>query len=317
MTLVMGSERIRTQVDTGSVYLFVGNAKNDVKLECSNGATFHYGGGYAEFCPTTGPLKAVGVDKPVVELNPNVKFGQAKFVNWVGPTAIIGLSANLDGQNLSGVEPVLDQLRPDYLSFQFPNAGQNSAIVEFAPLPAEKLRGVTPVPLVSPGSLGYGYTANIARVDFIADSKVRASIVSAADGVYLESDNQRNRIAEKNLAFFDTGATLPFTPINGDISLLGPDVGHAPIPFSGAAVYDKVQFTLDAGDGNQVILANDNVNSWGSPPDPPFLTIPKASDFPQGLKQFTTVVGLGTLSLYDFQFNFRDGRATTAYFRQS
>lgn len=314
MILVRGNERIRSQVDTGSVYLFVGGHPEDPNLTCPSKPTFYYGAGFAEFCPATAPLKALGADNSVVEVAPNLKYGDANFKNWVGPHSIIGVSGNMEGENLPGVETVIDQLRPDHMSFQFPNGGQNSAIVEFAALPPEKLRGVAAVPLVSPGSLKYGYTANISRVDFMVDSRIRASIVSEAGGVFLERDGQRSRIAEKNLAFFDTGATLPFTPLNGDISLLSNQVAKAPIPFTGTEAYDKVQFTLDVGNGDHVVLVNDNVKAWGAPPEPPFFTLPAASDFPPGLVQFTSVVGLGTLSLYDFQFTFKDGRATSASF---
>ena len=169
------------------------------------------------------------------------------------------------------------------------------------------------VPLVSPGSLGYGYTAKVSRVDFIAQDSVRASIRTERDGVYLHRDGQRSKIAETNLAFFDTGSTQPYVPLNGDISLLSDQVPNALIPFAGAEPYDTVQFTFDVGHGDHVVLSSSNVQSYA--PDP-FLTVPAASDFPAGLEQLTTVVGLGVLAGYDFQFTFRHGRATTVQFAE-
>jgi hypothetical protein len=313
MVLIVGDERHPTIVDTGSIYLFVGNAKNDVKLGCAQPSAFHYGSGTAHFCATSAPLRAVGVNGSVVELASKVKMGDTKFTDFAPPDAIIGLSANLEGKNLGRLTPITDQLHPDYLSFQFPNGSQNNAIAQFAPLPADELRGVAAVRLVSPGSLEYGYTAKVARVDFIADDSIRATIKTERDGVYLHRDGRRSKIAETNLAFFDTGSTQPYVPLSGDISLLSDQVPNALIPFAGDEPYDKVQFTFDVGDGDHVVLSSSNVQSYA--PDP-FLTVPAASDFPAGLEQLTTVVGLGTLAGYDFQFTFEDGRAKSVQFVQ-
>lgn len=313
LVLVTGNTRHPTIVDTGSIYLFVGDAENDVQLGCSKPSAFHYGEGTAEFCTKRAPLRAVGIDGSVVELSTRVEMGTTKFTDFAAPYAIIGLSANLEGENLGGLTPVTDQLRPDYLSFQFPNGAQNNAIVRFAPLPRDELSGVLAVPLVSPGSLEYGYTAKVSRVDFIADDSVRASITTESDGVYLQRDRERSKIAETNLAFFDTGTTQPYVPLNGDISLLSDQVPNALIPFSGAEPYDTVQFTFGVGRGDHVVLSNTTVRSYAPGP---FLTVPVASDFPDGLEQLTTVVGLGTLAGYDFQFTFEDGRAKTVHFVQ-
>jgi hypothetical protein len=311
MLRVVGRHRRPTIVDTGSIYLFAGNPENSVQLHCAHPSAFHYGGGTARYCPTAAPLRVLGIDGATVELAPKVTMGRAHFSHFLPPYAIIGVSANLEGENLPGLTPVTDQLRPDSLSFRFPNGGQNNAIARFGPLPAGTLRGVAEVPLVSPGTLEYGYTAEVSRVDFIAQDSIRATIRTGRDGVYLHRDGQRTRIADTNLAFFDTGATEPYVPLNGDISLLSDRVPDALIQFAGAEPYDTIQFTLDVGRGQHVVLSNRAVQRYAPGP---FLTVPTASDFPAGLRQLTTVVGLGTLAGYDFQFNFADGRATSVQF---
>jgi hypothetical protein len=311
MLRVAGGERRPTIVDTGSIYLFAGNPQNSVQLQCAHPSAFHYGGGTARYCPTTAPLRMLGIDGSTVELAPKITMGRAHFSDFLPPYAIIGVSANLEGENLPGLTPVTDQLRPDFLSFQFPNGGQNDAIARFGPLPAGRLRGVVEVPLVSPGSLEYGYTARVSRVDFIAADSIRATIRTERDGVYLHRDGERTLIADTNLAFFDTGATEPYVPLNGDISLLSDRVPDALIQFAGAEPYDTIQFTLDVGGGHHVVLSNSAVQTYAPGP---FLTVPAATDFPAGMQQLTTVVGLGTLAGYDFQFNFSDGRATSVQF---
>jgi hypothetical protein len=311
MVRVAGTDRRPTIVDTGSIYFFAGNPRNRVQLHCAHPSAFHYGGGTARYCPTAAPLRMLGIDGSTVELAPKVTMGRAHFSHFLPPYAIIGVSANLEGKNLPGLTPITDQLRPDHLSFRFPNGSQNNAIARFGPLPTGALRGVAKVPLVSPGTLEYGYTAKVSRVDFIAQDRVRATIRTERDGVYLHRDGQRSRIADTNLAFFDTGATEPYVPLNGDISLLSDRVPDALIQFAGAEPYDTVQFTLDVGRGQHVVLSNRVVQSYAPGP---FLTVPAASDFPAGLKQLTSVVGLGTLAGYDFQFDFANGRAKTVQF---
>lgn len=313
LVLVDGGEQRPVMVDTGSVYLFLGNAGNDTALDCPSPSRFTWGSGKADFCSSTMPLRAVGTDGSTVELSPDVTMGRAVFADWVSPNyAILGLSANLVGTNVGGLTPVVDQLRPDYLSFRFPDGPLGDAVVAFAPLPDDEVRDATPVALVSPGGLGYGYTSKVSAVDFLADGQVLATIRTEADGVYLEKAAEHTRIADTNLAFFDTGATPPYVPLNGDISLLGDQVPNAIIPFAGKDPYDEVRFTLDAGNGQQVVISKLDVQSYA--PGPPFLTVPSVSDFPEGLRQLTSVVGLGTLSGYDFHFTFADGKATTVQF---
>lgn len=311
--LSVGGKQVPTIVDTGSIYLFVGTEGNDAQLTCTDPSVFHYGGTYATFCKDTMPLRAVGVDASVVDLASEVTMGRAKFTEFEPPYAIIGLSANLEGKNLGGLTPITEQLQPDYLSFQFPSGPQNNGIVRFAALPGDELQGVPSIPLVSPGGLEYGYTAKVSRVDFIADDSIRATIKTERDGVYLDRDLQHTKIAETNLAFFDTGATPPYVALNGDISLLGDHVTEAMLPFAGPTPFDRIQFTFDLGDGDHVVLSSPNMQSYAPGP---FLTLPSPSDFPAGLKQLTSVVGLGTLAGYDFQFTFKDNRATTVQFVQ-
>lgn len=307
LTLVVDGKQLGVELDTGSIYWFL-TASGD--LTCPDPATFTWGSGSATFCEQTAPLEVVAPDGSTVEVHPALKMGEAKFTDDFPP--IIGFSANMQGKNVGGLEPVVDQLEPDVLSFRFPGGPMEDGVAQFSPLPADALRGVTPVPLVDPGSLKYGYTSNIFRVDFIAQNEVKASIITEPDGVYLETDGNRTQIAETNLAFFDTGATEPYVPVNGDISLMSDRVGDAVIFPKGKEPYDEVRYTLDAGDGKQVVLSNDQIRSYGT--GAPGLAVPTAEDYPSGMKQLTTVVGLGTLGGYDFQFDFEDGRATQARF---
>lgn len=311
MTLVSEGKKIPVIVDTGSVYAFV-EKSGAGKLPCENPPTFHWGAGSAEFCKKTVALQAVATDGSVVELDAALSMGDARFSDWLGPDAIVGLAANLNGENVGGLEPVINQLDPAALSFRFPNGSQNNGIVQFAPLPAEALFGVVPIPLVDPGTLGYGYTAQVSRVDFIADHQIKASILTESDGVYLQAGGSKSKIAEKNLAFFDTGATEPYVPINGDISLLSDKVSDAVIFPHGQVPYEEVRFTFDVGDGDHVVLSNNQIRSYGT--GEPGLALPTIADFPAGMKQLTTVVGLGTLTGYDFQFSFEDGAAKEVRF---
>ncbi len=289
LTLAVDGNRVPVELDTGSIYAFLAAPGS---LTCSDPATFTWGSGSAKFCERTAPLRVVATDGSVVEMDPALKMGEAKFSSGFPP--IIGFSANMKGKNIGGLETVIDQLEPDVLSFRFPEGPMHDGLAQFAPLPPDALRGVSPIPLVDPGSLEYGYTATISRVDFIADGEVKASIVTEPNGVYLEADGRRTKIAEENLAFFDTGATEPYVPINGDISLLSDRVAAAVIFPKGEEPYDEVRYTLDAEDGTQVVLSNDNVRSFGT--GAPGLALPTAKDYPAGMKQLTTVVGLGTLA---------------------
>ena len=278
ITLSDDARQARAEVDTGSIYAFVGTPGDE--LTCQSPSRFHWGAGYAEFCPRTAPLKAISMDGTIVELHPALRMGEATFHEWLGPDAIIGLSANMSGANIGGLEPVIQQLNPEVMSFRFPNGPMNDGVMQFAPLSSDQLRGSRAVPLVDPGSLEYGYTANISRVDFLVANEIKASIMAGPDGVYLKRDGTRSRIAEKNLAFFDTGATEPYVPLNGDISLLSDRVSEAVIFPKGNEPYDEVRFTLDVGADHQVVLSNKQIRSYGT--GEPGLALPTAADFPQG-----------------------------------
>ena len=313
MTLVIGGVRHEAIVDTGSLYLLVGNSKNDVDLTCAEPAVLHYGEGSAEVCKTTATVDAVTINADESRLARNLDFGDARLTGFSPPYAIIGLGGNAkQGENVGGVLPVTEQVRPDFISFRFPNGSQNNGVVEFGPLPADSLHGVADIPLVEGGVLDSGYTAELARLDFIRDDAIRATIQIEVDGVYLIRDGNTSRIADSNLALFDSGASPPYVPLDGQLAADNSTLQKSFITYSGDEEYDTIQFTFSVGDGDHVVLSNSNVRRYAA--GNPFGTLPKPSDFRPGLGQLISVVGLGTLSEYNFQLAFKDGRATSIRF---
>lgn len=209
LTLVVDGERVPVELDTGSIYMFL-QAPGD--LTCPDPSTFTWGSGSARFCERTAPLDVVATDGSVVEVHPALKMGEAKFSSGFPP--IIGFSANMQGRNIGGLEPVIDQLKPRVLSFRFPDGPMHDGVAQFSSLPADSLRGVIPVPLVDPGSLEYGYTSNISRVDFIVKDTIKASIITEPNGVYLEAMrcarcDSRLEEADEGCPGFDDDAVFP------------------------------------------------------------------------------------------------------------
>ena len=142
ITLSDDARQARAEVDTGSIYAFVGTPGDE--LTCQSPSRFHWGAGYAEFCPRTAPLKAISMDGTIVELHPALRMGEATFHEWLGPDAIIGLSANMSGANIGGLEPVIQQLNPEVMSFRFPNGPMNDGVMQFALSPVISSGGVEP-----------------------------------------------------------------------------------------------------------------------------------------------------------------------------
>lgn len=145
-------------LDTGSIYYFSNPPASAASspLSCASPETFTYGVGVARFCPSTQLLAARGGDGSLVTLSENaVTMGVAQFSNWEPgiPDSVLGLAGNLQGPNRHGVSPVIDQLKPAHLGFRFPNGGRANGTMSFGPLPADRLSGATPIPLVNPGSL--------------------------------------------------------------------------------------------------------------------------------------------------------------------
>jgi len=185
--------------------------------------------------------------------------------------------------------------------------------MSFDELPNQRAAGVPQIPLVSPGSLGYGYTANVRRMEFLAKGAIAASIVFEPGGVYLENGSTRDRIADRHLAFFDTGTPLPIVFSNGDISLLGDNVTAGDIGTrTTGRRYDEVRVVFDDSSGNAVTISTSNLAPFMN--NNPSALVPTKAEFPAGMKLLATVVGYPILSEYDLQIDFDNGAAKTIRF---
>lgn len=300
-------------IDTGSIYYFETPPASAVSspLSCAPPETFTYGVGVAKFCPSSQTLTARSSDGALETiLGSSITLGLAQFSDWEPgiPNAVLGLAGNMQGPNRNGISPLIDQIKPSQLSFRFPNGGLANGMMSFGPLPADRLSGASPIPLVNPGSLGYGYTANIKRMEFIGSGKVLAAITYGRDGVFLEHGTARDKIAEQHVAFFDTGTPLPLVFSNGDISLLGNNVttGNIGTNTSGP-FYDELRVVFDSATGNSVTLQTKDLGPFQS--NNPSAVVPTKAEFPANMKMLASVIGYPMLTRYDFQIDF-DG--TTA-----
>lgn len=303
-------------IDTGSVYYFTSAREGSSTLSCEPVETYTYGVGVARFCPSSRVLAARADDGAMVALSGHeITMGVARFSNWEPgiPGAVLGLAGNMQGPNRPGISPVMDQLRPAHLSFQFPDGGLGNGIMSFGPLPADSLTGATPIPLVNPGSLGYGYTANVKRMEFRGSGKVLAAIAYERDGVFLEHGSALERIAEQHVAFFDTGTPLPLVFSNGDISLLGDNVtaGNIGTKTSGP-FYDELRLVFDTGAGNTVTLRTTNLEPFQS--NNPSAVVPTKAEFPANMRLLASVIGYPILTRYDFQIDFDGATAKDIIF---
>lgn len=311
-------------LDTGSVYYFVAPTSNPPdELPCDKPETFTYGGGAAEYCPVDGILEMIDSEGRHTEISSEeIRYGDAYFTDWsTSPYAILGLSGNRVGKNQGGLKTVTEQLRPEFMSFEWPDGRSNPGNFQFAALDRPAGSGLT-LPLVSPTTLGYGYTARFDRVDFIKDNAVHTSVVNRHDakeasdrGVYLIVEGMdQGKIADDFVSFFDTGTSVPFDWGDGDYSLLGKDVQKGNITPSGSSpLYDSFTVMFTDANGHKVFMQSgpqSDYVSWGYQVN----LITKAV-LPEGMKLAYAVLGLNFIAMWDFQIDHdEDGWAKTITF---
>lgn len=301
-------------VDTGSIYYL--ESVTERELDCDPVQTFTYAIAYARFCPAEEVLEIRAADGDLVKVREGaIGMGEAEFVDWKTklPEAVLGLAGNMEGRNRTGMSPVVDQLSPEHLSFRFPDGGLEDGTLSFGPLPDDRLEGVEPVPLVGPGSLGYGYTAEVERMEFLGDGELLAAIVFEDDGVFLELGSARDRIAEQHLAFFDTGTPVPLVFSNGDVSLLGDDIvaGNIGTDTSGP-FYDELRVVFEGASGGSVVLRTDELAPFRA--GNPSAVVPTRAEFPEGMKMLASVIGYPLLTQQDFQIDFEGTTAKEIFF---
>jgi len=314
MEVFADNEERSVIIDTGSIYYFLGSKDNSQDLPCPSPEHYTYGGGVAFFCPEEMLLEAKDThgwyDTLFFE---KIKMGRAYFAEWPGPPyAIIGLSANLIGKNREDMLPVIHQLEPDYLSFSFPDGLLNPGFFQFDRLEGTHA-GAQRISLVNPATLEYGYTARFVRIEYYADKELETAVVNKGDGVYIESAETSERIANDLVAFFDTGTTLPIVIIDGDISLLSDRVAESMIlPEDDAPLYDEVVAVFEDESGLEIRLRSGDVSVWQ--PENPWARVLTKPPVPAGAKLIVYVLGLNFIGQYDFQFDFSGGKATHATF---
>ncbi len=302
------------RIDTGSIYYFLGTKDNSKDLPCSSPEIYSYGGGDAHFCPADEMLR---VDRPSgkpidVDKNP-IRMGRAYFTEWGGPPyGIVGLSGNMVGTNKKDMLPVISQLDPDFFSFTFPNGVLEPGHMQFAPLD-DTTGAYPPIPLVNPSTIGYGYVANLQRMDFLIDGNVHTSVIKESDGVHLIQGGDDQVIAEQLVAFFDTGTTVPLEWTDGDISYLGDDTPAGDMtPEKDAVHYDEFRVVFAGSDGETVEMGSGDQKAWW--PDNPQTRVLTMPAVPKDMKLLTPILGLNFIARWDFQFAFENGQATDVVF---
>ena len=315
MEVFADNEERSVLIDTGSIYYFLGSEDNTQDLPCPSPEHYTYGGGVAFFCPEEMLLEVKDIQGSYETLLPKrIRMGRSYFIEWPGPPyAIIGLSANLIGKNKEDMLPVIRQLQPDYLSFSFPDGLLNPGFFQFDRLEGDDA-GVQRIPLVSPDTLDYGYTAKPARIEYYDDEQqVVAAIINTGDGVYVETEGTSERIADDLVSFFDTGTTLPIVIIDGDISLLSDRVPESMIlPEDDAPLYDEIVAVFEDEYGFEFRLRSGNVSVWQ--PENPWARVLTKPPVPDGARLLVYVFGLNFIGQYNFQFDFSDGKATHVTF---
>jgi hypothetical protein len=314
MEVFADNEERSVIIDTGSIYYFLGSKDNSQDLPCPSPDSYTYGGGVAFFCPEETLLEVKNIlgwyDTLIFE---KIKMGRAYFTEWPGlPYAIIGLSANLIGKNREDMLPVVHQLEPDYLSFSFPDGLTKPGFFQFDRLEGA-YAGVQRIPLVSPGTLDYGYTARLVRIEYYANNELETAVINDIDGVYVETAETSERIADDLMAFFDTGTTVPILIIDGDASLLSDRVPEDMIlPENDAPFYDEVVAVFEDDSGFKIRLRSGDVSVWQ--PENPWARVLTKPPVPDGTKLLVYILGLNFIGQYNFQFDFSDGKATHVTF---
>ncbi len=314
MAVLADNEERSLIVDTGSIYYFLGSKDNSQDLPCPSPDSYTYGGGVAFFCPEETFLVVKSIfDWYEILIFQRIKMGRAYFTEWPGPPyGIIGLSANLIGENRENMLPVVHQLEPDHLSFSFPDGLLNPGFFQFDGIggaDADARR----IPLVSPDTLAYGYTARLVRIEYYADEVLEAAVLNNADGVYIVTAETSERIADDLIAFFDTGTTLPVVIFDGDISLLSDNVPEGIIlPEDDAPLYDEVVAVFEDESGSELRLGSGDVSVWQ--PGNPWARVLTGPPVPDDTGLLVYILGLNFIGHYDFQFDFSGGKATHVTF---
>jgi hypothetical protein len=315
MEVFADNEERSVLIDTGSIYYFLGRKDNSQDLPCPSPDNYTYGGGVAFFCPEETLLEVKDIQGSYETLFPEkIKMGRAYFTEWPGPPyAIIGLSANLIGENRENMLPVVHQLEPDYLSFSFPDGLLNPGFFQFDKLQGSWVSEAQRIPLVSPDTLEYGYTARLLRIEYYANNELETAVINDIDGVYVETAETSERIADDLMAFFDTGTTIPVLIIDGGASLLSDRVPEDMIlPEDDAPLYDEVVAVFEDESGLEIRLRSGNVSVWQ--PENPWSRVLTKPPVPEGTKHLVFILGLNFIGQYDFQFDFSGGKATHVTF---
>lgn len=303
-----GKERL-AKLDTGSIYYFLGKEGDGTTLPCQPPELFSFGSGLAYFCPVEAQLNVQTPQGFTAISDQDVLMGNAEFKDWGGPPyGIMGLSANLTAENKAGMQPITTQLNPEFLSFSFPGGLDAPGWMQFATLEHIDPTAVQ-IPLVPVPSIGYGYTAELVRLEYLDGGRVTSAIVQGPDGVYYERDGAKTRIASQLLAFFDTGAPAPVNWLNGDISLLADDVASDNITPSTRAPAVKAfnAVFLDTHGNEAVIPSGKSIEIWELNELTPGVV-------PAELDVMCAVLGLNFIANFDFQFAFDSGAAVTVTF---
>ncbi len=306
-------------VDTGSPYaIFNAPALGDPDTSCSPPLVFYYGSSTTpDFCP----LQA---DLAIATNAGNQPLASGPLI--VGSTegwslgAIFGLTGNLDATaNRTGMRSVIEQMELSALSFEFPSEPSDKGTLRFGPYAGGGAIAAA-INLVDPGTLDYGYVAELQSLEYLAGSDVVATLSATSDGVIYSTGGTQTRVANSLTTFFDTGTTVPSMPINGDESLMGSQtrsmILKSPSDTSTAGQqpsFDGLRATFAGANGQPVTLAS---SDWSAliKGAPDLFRIPVASEFPADLDQLVIVTGLNFLMGYGLEFTFSDGVAEQVRF---
>ena len=213
----------------------------------------------------------------------------------------------------------IEQIKPDYLSFAFPEGLLKEGYFKFDRL-NDNGENRFQIPLVNPTTLGYGYCIRFFRLEYVVDGAVHTVIVNEykqGNCVFIESDGERNRIADDFVAFLDCGTPIPLWGANGDISLLSEDVTAGNVnPEKTAPYFDSFNGFFEDIDGKEVSLGSGDLKVWQGHAHDRMRVLTKAAvnaDAPN-MKLYAPVLGLNFLGRYDFQFNFENGTPSEVVF---
>lgn len=292
-------------VDTGSPY-----AMASTKHECAQQQQFFYGSGPVSYCPTDGEYALARPDGSKDLLDVPLRYGATDSFD------LIGLTGNVDpARNQPAMTSVLEQLRPEAMTFTFPDGERADGELSFAPYTGAGVE-IADVQLRDPGVLGYGFVSELRRLEYLVDGEVHTTIETRADGVWLRSARQNRRVADEFLAFFDTGTTAPSLLMMANVPLTAPDVAsNNPelVPPSRVQLFDGLRMTFADVDGREVSLTQSEWPRLGDEGAIP-LRIPRTQDIPPTTRTLVDVTGLNFLARYDFEFTYSDGVATDLKF---